>query len=331
MEDVFFKESKIKVNRELNREDKKLIVNQFVDLLTEKFYFLKIDSIKLYHSLLDTKMYIVHIPNNVSYVNYSYKTKSLYFSDCIDTLKFDDIVLHEFIHCIQDRIDKQNHIGLCEFNKSAINGLMINEAANQYISNVILDRVSNRVRISGITINTKSNNHFPLVTNLMEEIAILFGEKTLVNSTILADGVFKKMMSDIIGDDNCKQVYDGFDKILYLFKDINPNNQNGVRYNIKEIFYSTQKLLYREFFNSIKLEETNIDELKEKLVSLKNKFENTESYDDYILFYDQKMVEIEHYEMSRYALVKINNNIFTKLFRSLRRYKSSEYNKNTNK
>lgn len=331
VEDTFLKKHGIKVNRELKREEKKIIVNNIVNLLTNKFPSIRVDSIRLYHFLLNINMYIVNIPTGISYVNYSYQNKAIYFSDEIDTLKFDDVVLHEFLHCIQDKIKENNHMGLCEFNKKEINGLMFNEAANQYIANTILDKSSKRYKLFGITINTKSNMHFSIISNIMEEVAILFGEKSLVNSTVLADGIFKKIMIEQIGMENTKLVLEGFDKIFYLQQDFNSKNGNGITYHIKETYYNTQKLLYTEYFNSIKLEEANLEVLKEKLISLKSKFENTESYDDYILFYDQKMVEIEHYEMSKLALVKVSNNVFSKLFRKLKIFNNAEYNKNIQK
>ena len=326
MRDLFLKKHGIKVYNELTDNQKTIIVNQVAGKILGSFASIKPDFCDLHYSLSTAKMYSAEIPNDVSSVIYSYKEDALYFSNRLNLYEINDDMIHECIHKIQ--YDTVSKMGSCNIRTGK--GLMLNEAAIQYITNRVLSNQKNYIQKSGIMMNTCAKNKFTIITNLMEEIVLLVGEAELVNGTLISDGSFEAHLKGCFGTENFVKIRDNFDKIMRLKFETNKFNQPQNDKKIKKLYEETQKIIYENYYDFNKM--YDLEESKQKLNLLKEKFENTEVYEDFLMFYIQKINEIKIEEKKFTGLIVIEENKvrrFLNKFRILSKLLQVGYEKNS--
>ena len=312
MKDLFLKKHGMEVHRELDNNQKRIIASQVAGKISGGLTHLKLDYFELFSCLYNTKMYSAEIPNSISSVIYSYKNHALYFSGKLKLLEVNEDMLFECIHRIQH--DMYHKIGLC--NTKTGKGLMLNEAANQYIVNKIMGNEYHYVEKYGLKMNTYSKRHHLIVSNLMEEIALLVGDKELINGTLMANNSFEKYLKSNFGNSGFIQIRDNFDKIIKLKSEMDDDNNCDKISQIKEIYYETQKIIYQNYYNFNTIYDT--ESAKEKLNLLKEKFANTEGYEQFLLFYVEKMNQIKVEEKKFTGLVVIDKNTFKNMFKKVR-------------
>lgn len=324
----------IEIIKDLSEREKRFVSNFIANKLTDKYPYLKIGYFDIFSVLYNTPMYVCKSPEDMSSVNYVYQNFSIYFSETNDIFDIDEFTIHECIHRIQDKRNKAGRLmqmGICEFTDTKIKGLTFNEAAVQYIVASMLEKEKKELNVYNITINTISDTYYPLITNLIEQLVLLTGEKTLVQSTICGDNEFNYETIDYLGENNFYTIRENFDKIVELKDSINDENREDVVNKIRETYYETQKLIYTSYFNRIishinKIDEVNI--VRQQLYAYAKLIFSSERFNEYKVFYNEKVIklkEIENNLKAKYALTVVNGNIFYRFFLKVKRlfYKGS--------
>lgn len=237
---------------ELDSKIKNNMVTKFVNMLINTFQNQKFDVKRITKCLLSTKMYIADFKKNLGSASYFYKNRSIYIDKDTNFEELDEYIIHEFIHCIQDiRIDKNyNRIGLCTISEFKIHGLALNEAAVQYIASKILNRNLEEINYRIVVLKTRSKEYYPLLSNLIEQIAYLYGEYNIVESTINGSYNFQEQYIGICSEKDFNKLENNIDKVL----DIRNKLSQGVDYDnqIEKIvsqYLVTQKIIFTSYFN----------------------------------------------------------------------------------
>ena len=326
--DNFLIEHEIKLNRELTRDEIRKVSSLVASQISGTFASIKVDYFDMFSVLNTTKMYFADIPRNISQVNYSYEDKTIYISNKIDINKVNESVIYECIHALQDNFF--GRIGLCNIKTGE--GLILNEAANQYIVNRVLNNSINYINKFEIKMNTHSKNHYPLETNLIEEIVTLVDEDDLLDGALSASKAFENNLKSNFGSETFSKVNDNLNKIFTLRQSINKYNKSDVIKEIKDLYYSTQKAIYENYYNFVNLYDT--EDAKAKLNLLNTLFENTDSFADFKLYYDEKAKAIIEEERKQNALIVVDKKMFSALFSKIRKLTSllnSNYSENSDK
>lgn len=133
-------------------------------------------------------MYIANIPDGFAEANYFYKNSSIYFKAGEPVYELEKYAIHEFIHYLQEIKDKKGNLvrlGLCEFGDIKVNGMALNEGAVQLMSSKALENNQEIVKYYGISLPTNSPTYYPILCNLVAQMAYITGEDALFDSTFL--------------------------------------------------------------------------------------------------------------------------------------------------
>ena len=233
-------------------------VNKAALKLVKHFSEHDLDYINILQALQCTPICISKIPKNTTPANYSYKEQVIYISDKIELSLENEYIWHELIHRIQEcknKNGKLTQLGLCCIRDTKVQGHAINEAAIQYVVKNLLNSERSLVEIYSMKIPTKSKNYYPILTNLIEQLVLLFGDYQLVDSALNSNEEFKYIVIDTLGEDNYLAIEEKFDKILETKNNIMQSN-NEIEFsknidNIKKIYIETQDLILKSYFNNI--------------------------------------------------------------------------------
>lgn len=318
----------IEILKDLGEREKRFVSNFIANKLTDKYPYLNLGYFDIFSILYNTPMYVCKSPEDMSSVNYVYQNFSIYFSETNDVFDIDEFTLHECIHRLQDKRNKSGRLmqmGICEFTDTKIKGLTFNEAAVQYIVASMLEKEKKEINVYNVTINTISDTYYPLITNLIEQIVLLTGEKTLIQSTICGDNEFNYETIDYLGKNNFYTIRDNFDKILELKKEINDENREEITNQISNIYFQTQKLIYTNYFNRVVSRINKIDDIKivrQQLYEYAKFVFSSEKFDEFKIFYNEKVIYLKELEINikaKYAISVTSNNIFYKFFLKIKR------------
>lgn len=177
----------------------------------------------LFEKFSNVPMYVAEIPNGMAEASYFYKNSSIYFRDGMGLNDLEKFSVHELIHHLQVQKDKNGNLyrlGLCEFNGSKISGMALNEAAVQIIASNTLNSTFENVEYYGITFSTISPQVYPLICNLVTQMAYVTGEDILFESTFKSSDKFKNKFSALCGSKNYNTIVNNLDKILYTEENI---------------------------------------------------------------------------------------------------------------
>ena len=177
----------------------------------------------LFEKFSNVPMYVAEIPNGMAEASYFYKNSSIYFRDGMGLNALEKFSVHELIHHLQVQKDKNGNLyrlGLCEFNGSKISGMALNEAAVQIIASNTLNSTFENVEYYGITFSTISPQVYPLICNLVTQMAYVTGEDILFESTFKISDKFKNKFSALCGSKNYNTIVNNLDKILYTEENI---------------------------------------------------------------------------------------------------------------
>ena len=316
------------VIKDLNEREKRHVSNFIANKLTDQYLYLKIGYFDIFSILYNTPMYFSKNPENMSSVNYLYQNLSLYFAENKDVFDIDEFIIHEGIHKIQDKRNKSGklmRLGLCEFTDTKVKGLAWNEAAVQYIVSTLLEKEKKDIKTYNISLKTISDSYYPLITNLIEQIVLLIGDKKLVQSTILANNDFNYEVIDYLGEHNFNAIIENFDKIVELKKLINEENRDEIVKQINDVYFETQKIIYTNYFDKIIARINKIDEIKtirQQLYEYAKLIFSSEQFDEFKAFYNEKVIALKELEINinaKYALSVTSNNIFYRFFLKIKR------------
>ena len=291
-------------------------------------------------------MYIADIPNGFAEATYFYKNSSIYFKQGLSLDELEKFAIHEFIHYLQEIKDKKGHLlrlGLCDFEDIRVCGMGLNEGAVQLMASKAHGCEEEIVKYYGISLPTTSPSYYPILCNLVRQMAYVTGEDSLYDSTLYGSSTFKENFSNLCGLNNFLRIQNNLDKIMETEeKAISLNNKlmsdkcegmkaqkiakkiEDYKFKIKKLFFETQNLIYSSYFNSIsnKISTTaDIDEFRLKLYNYKNFIGISENYSNFNEFYINKMMNLdEKYEsiMNNTSIAVVNNSKILTFFRKLK-------------
>ena len=183
----------------------------------------------LFIALSRIPMYIADIPEGFAEATYFYKNSSMYFKQGLSLDELEKFAVHEFIHYLQEIKDKKGHLlrlGLCDFGDLKVVGMGLNEGAVQYMASKAIDSKEEIVKYYGISFPTNSPSYYPLLCNLVKQLAYVTGEDALFDSTLYGSDTFKEKLSNLCGLNNLIKIENNLDKLLETEeKEINLNNK----------------------------------------------------------------------------------------------------------
>ncbi len=300
----------------------------------------------LFIALSRIPMYIADIPDGFAEATYFYKNSSMYFKQGLKLDELEKFAVHEFIHYLQEIKDKKGHLlrlGLCDFGDFKVCGMGLNEGAVQLMASKANQTDEEIVKYYGISLPTTSPSYYPILCNLVRQMAYVAGEETLYDSTFYGSDSFKERFSNLCGMDSFFKIQANLDKIMESEeKAIELNNKlmsdscegmkaqkvakkiENYKEKIKKLFFETQNLIYSSYFNTqfSKIATTaDIDEYRLKLYNYKNYIGISDSYSDFNEFYINKMMDLDNkYEsiMNNTDLAVVNNSGISRFFRKIR-------------
>ena len=300
----------------------------------------------LFIALSRIPMYIADIPEGFAEATYFYKNSSMYFKQGLSLEELEKFAVHEFIHYLQEIKDKKGHLvrlGLCDFGELKICGMALNEGAVQYMASKALNTEQEIVKYYGISLPTNSPSYYPILCNLVAQMAYITGEEALYDSTFYGSSVFKEKFANLCGVDSLLKIESNMDKIMEAEeKAIKLNNKlmydelevmksqkvakkvENYKKKIKEIFFETQKLIFTSFFNAQFnkiLTTADIDEYRLRLYNYKNYIGISDDYSEFNEFYINKMMDLDaKYEkiINNTNLTVVSNSKIARFFRKVK-------------
>ena len=265
-------------------------------------------------------MYIADIPEGMSEANYFYKNSSIYFKDGLTMDEMKELTIHEFIHHFQEIKDQKGNLyrlGLYDFTGIKVHGMALNEAAVQLISSKILKKDQDSVKYYGIEFNTITPTYYPLLCNLISQMAYVVGDVVLYDSTLYSNDRFKNAFIHSTSEATFNQIEKNFDKILdaeekiilatsHLQQDelnekeiAKSSTQIGLyKKVIQDTFIETQNKIFTSYFDK-RLNNLysvqDIEDFRKKLYCYKDLLGTTENYtyfNDYYIYLMTKLDEI---------------------------------------
>lgn len=340
-------------------EEEKIIdiVNQVAIRIMTAFPNHNLSYLDIYRTLLDTPMYYAKIPKGLSKANYYYKDSSICFSENANLSKVDEFIFHEFIHRLQERKDKKGNItrlGVCEVNELSVKATALNEAAIQFVTTKAFDMQKKQVNIYNITMPSRTE-YYPIITNIISQLAFLLGENVLIDSTLNGNEEFKIDIIDNVGENEYKFIEKNLNDILRLKSEIlniqnnmqlvdkweGPENSKAIEIEqkskiIRNIFFDVQNKIYTSYFDNLLKRTENdleINMIIQKLQDYKEYIGTSEDNIAFNLFYgdftkraEQRIEELKN----KTALIVLKDNIVYRFFRKIKRLffnSKNEYNK----
>lgn len=326
MEEKALKSIGIEPIRSLNNEEKNRIIKQFVELLVKTFPKHNLNAQEITKEMMECQMYLANISSNLGTANYYHKNRSIYFSTDANLDKIDEYIIHECIHYFQDKRDKKgklDKLGLCRFSEFKIYAMAMNESAIQYVTCKMLKRKLETIEYAGVVIKTISKNYYPLLTNLISQMACLVGEDKLVESVLFSTDNFILSFMDVAGEKNTIEIENGFDEIL-SWKQMASQHDIQVESNIAISFEKVQNQILTSYFDGmLPLLETveEVEEYENKLIEYEeiignvDDFEFYENYQVEQLEKAHKKTEYIIKKKSKNMLAVVNNNKLFTLFK----------------
>ena len=303
-------------------------------------------SSQLFIELSRIPMYIVRMPEGFAEANYFYKNSSIYFKQGVPLDELEKFAIHEFIHYIQEVRDNKGNVvrlGLCDFTEFKTYGMALNEGAVQLATAKILNHNQDIVKYYDISLPTTSPSYYPLLCNLVQQLAYLVGNDVLFDSTLFSTDQFKLKLIDVCGKKAFFKIQENLDKILNIEEKINNSNQRVMeddcegmkdqkvagtildyKKKLKNTFIETQNTIFSSYFDNKfqKITTTEAIEIyRAKLYNYKNYIGITDNYSDFNNYYINKMADLENrYEaiLNNVAIVPVSNSKLSHIFRALR-------------
>lgn len=272
----------------------------------------------LFERFSNLPMYIANIPEGMSEASYFYKNSSIYFRDGMGLIDLEKFSVHELIHNLQEVKDKKGNLlrlGLCKFNSSKREGLALNEAAVQLITSNILGETFENVTYYDINFSTISPNCYPLVCNLIYQMAYITGEDVLFDSTFNSNDHFENKFTALCGKHVYYQISNLFDNILTIEeKIINLTNKiqnldlsnlkldlfykkiNSLKEQLRKTYFEAQELIIKSYFSTeLKslLTSADIDTFRKKLYNFQELIGTTNNYSFFNDYYIDMMEQLD--------------------------------------
>ena len=305
----------------------------------------------LYERFSKLPMYIATLREGLAEASYFYKDSSVYFRDGMGLSDLEKFAVHELIHNLQERKDSKGNLvrlGLCTFKGQKARDMALNEAAVQTITSNVLDSNFESVTYYGITFSTISSNCYPIICNLIAQMAYVTGEEVLFDSTFNSNDHFKNKFCAFCGEKVYNHVSSSFDKLLDLeerliklsakiknedlslskVKNIS-DKISDLKQQIRNIYFNAQELIIKSFFSTLLKSLISSDDIytfRQKLYNYQDLIGTTDSYHFFNTFYIEMMENLdkkfdgitESYHPSTY-LIPHKDTAFSRLIRYIKK------------
>ena len=293
----------------------KFVAEKFISFFP--FYRMQYDNLFVKVSRLN--MYIANMPEGMSEANYFYKNESIYFKSGLSMDEMKELTIHEFIHHFKAMKDEKGvlyRLGLCDFTKLKVHGMALNEASVQLISSKILKKEEDTVKYYGIEFSTISPYYYPLLCNLINQMAYIAGYNILFDSTLYSNDKFKNCFKKLCGEKTLSEIEKNFDKILKAEEQIiictsnlkeNELNENEIakasfkigncKKIIQDTFIKTQNMILTSYFNSTLnnlYSVQDIEDYRRKLYCYKDLLGTTDNYTYFNDYYINLMSKLDN-------------------------------------
>ena len=288
------------------------------NVLSSNFPEIHLNFNTLFLSINKLKMYEADMPQNQVGACYFYKNNSIYFKRGLKLHTIKELAVHECIHHFQEIKDANgvlHRMGLCTYVGNKAYGNALNEASVQLMASYANRQKGDTVTYYGMSLPTDSPNYYPLLCNLMKQIAHLTGFGILFESTFYSNDAFFDRFKNVFGVDNALDIQSNFQKILNIenkinelnykiqneelsYKKFNKLTKNVAKYKekIRNTFLSTQNLIITSYFDK-KLNElqnaSQIEEYRKTLYRYSNLIGTTSSYTFFNDYYIKKMAVLD--------------------------------------
>ena len=183
-----------------------------------------------------------------------------------------------------------------------------------------MERKIETIEYAGMSIKTISKNYYPLLTNLISQMAYLVGEDKLVESVLFSTDNFILAFMDVAGEKNTIEIENGFDEILSWKQMSNMQAEN----NIVISYETVQNQILTSYFDGmLPLLETveEVEEYEKKLIDYEDIMGNVDDFEFYEN-YQVEQLEKAHKraenitkKKSKNMLAVVNNNKLFTLFK----------------
>jgi len=300
----------------------------------------------LFIALSRVPMYIANMPEGFAEANYFYRNSSIYFKAGSSLDELQKSAMHEFIHYLQEIKDKKGDLvklGLCDFGGLKVLGMALNEGAVQLMASKALGQEQEIVKYYGISLPTISPNYYPLLCNLVSQMAYIAGNDNLFDSTFYGSDAFKDRFISLCGFSSFMKIQNNLDKIMGIEENILKLSQkllqddcegmksqkiaskiSELKEKLNQLYLNTQDLIYTSYFNNqfTKIITTaDIDSYRFRLYNYKNYIGITENYSAFNDYYINKMMDLDvKYEsiINSTNLVPIKSSKLSSLFRKIK-------------
>ncbi len=275
----------------------------------------------LFISIARLDMYLAEMPNDMAMAKYFYKNNSIYFSKDMDLNDLHSLALHECLHFIQEVKNKHGkllRLGLYNMEKSANDGMALNEAAVQHMASVASNQPLDTVKYYNMELSTESPDFYPLQTALLNEMIYFTGSYPLYHSTLYSNDVFKNTFIAKSNEKAYLQIEKNFDLIYEYetllskqvynlslcseeYKSINKIRKinskiDAYKQIILEKTLETQNLIllncFSTEFNNIKTLE-HIKNFEQNMYNFRHLIITTKNYNYYNDFYADMMEKVQ--------------------------------------
>lgn len=309
------KKEGINVIEELDKIKVNTIAKNVAQKIVAAFPSLDLKLGEIFIRLAQIKMYYAEVPKGFSEANYFYKNSSIYINHEIPEEEIEKYVMHECIHYLQERKDKSGfllRLGLCDLTQYKVHGLALNEAAVQLATAKAFKEEKDNVKYYGITFNTISPMCYPIICNLINQMAYVTGEEALFDSTFNANDNFKNVFIEKTSEKAFYELESNFDKILkYEENLIKLNNKLEITDNlnssankkklkikndIQKTFMDSQRIIIEGYFdkafkNIINLEQ--VENYRRSLYNFKDLVGFVDGKDEFNEYYIKAMSKLE--------------------------------------
>ena len=273
-------------------------------------------------------MFVAQIPEGMSEANYFYKNQTIYFKDGLALEDMQKFAIHEFIHHMQEQKDNNGllyKLGLCDFSHLKIKGMSLNEGAVQLISSKALKTTPEFVKYYNIEFSSISPNYYPIICNLVNQMAYITGENVLIDSTLYSNDKFKNSFIGLCGkktfhkcQKNLDIISDAEERIIIANSKLQTEDLSDKTiskyakqiYNNKKLitktFFDTQNLIYTSYFtNNLNnlYSVQDIEDFRSKLYNYRDLLGLTDNYDTFNKFYIDMMMKLD----AKYEFITCNN------------------------
>ncbi len=296
-----------------------VIAKNVSEKIVTAFSNLGFDFDTLYARFSKLPMYIANMPEGMSEASYFYKNSAVYFRDGMGLADLEKFAVHELIHNFQEQKDEKGNLtrlGLCTFKGSKPTGMALNEAAVQLLASNILENTFETSTYYDITFSTISPNCYPLLCNLIYQMAYVTGDEVLFESTFNSNDHFKNKFVALCGENTYNQVSNYFDKILETEeKIIKISNKiqntdlsisrakslykksDELKKQLKNAYFSAQELIISTYFSNLSkdlITSVDIDRFRKKLYSFQDLIGTTSSYSFFNNYYIEMMENLDN-------------------------------------